>query len=341
MGQNGKRPTLREIAARVGVSETAASFALNGRPGISEATRKKVLDVVEEMGWRPSYAARVLSGARSRTIGLVLTQNTATVDSELFFIRLMTGMQTVLSRSQCGLLMQVVQTVEEEIEVYRTWHAEGRVDGVVLVDLRADDPRPRAMVDLGLPAVLAGGPDPEGLLPSVSIDDAAAMTLVLQHLRELGHRHVAYVSGPRDLLHVRRRLDAFDAVVAEQLDGGHVISTDFTSEAAAAATRELLAHAPAPTAVVCDNEIVAVSLMLTLRSLGRHVPEDLAVVSWEDTPVCQAMHPPLTALHRNTHEFGADVAEQLLKILAGEPPESSQEQTPQLIVRASTDSARA
>lgn len=337
MGSNGKRPLLRDIAARVGVSETAASFALNGRPGISDETRRRVLAVVEEMGWRPSYAARVLSGARSRTVGLVLSRTAATAESDLFFMRLMTGMQATLGRVQYGLLIQNAETPEDELEVYRTWHAERRVDGVVLADLRADDPRPRAVVDLGLPAVLAGGPDPEGLVPSVSIDDTAAMNLVLDHVRELGHRRVAYVCGPPDLLHVRRRVQAFEAAVRRhQLGEGDVASTDFTSRSAAEATRSLFAGDAAPTALICDNEVLAVAAVATLRALGLSVPDDVAVVSCEDTPVCTAMQPQLTALHRDTHGFGVDVAAHLLRRLDGEPPADSQEQTPELVVRGST-----
>ncbi len=335
MGATGKRPTLRDIAARVGVSETAASFALNGRPGISDETRRRVLAVVDELGWRPSYAARALSGAESQSVGLVLSQGPGGEDSEVFYMRLMTGMQSVLGRTQRGLLIQTAQTLEEEVEVYRRWHGERRVDGVVLVNLHADDPRPRAVVDLGLPAVLAGGPDPEGLVPSVSIDDSAAMTLVLDHVRELGHRRIAYVCGPQDLLHIRRRVEAFNARLGP-LDVGRVVSTDFSSDEASRATVALLEGAAAPTAIVCDNEVLAVSVALTLRNLGLSIPEDVAVVSCEDSPVCEVLRPAITALHRDTHGFGVDVAQHLLGILAGEPPVSSQEQTPELLVRGST-----
>ncbi|MFD6175505.1 MULTISPECIES: LacI family DNA-binding transcriptional regulator [unclassified Isoptericola] len=340
MSSNTKRPLLRDIAARVGVSETAASFALNGRPGISDETRRRVLAVVEEMGWRPSYAARVLTGARSRTIGLVLSRTSATADSDLFFMRLMTGMQATLRSAQYGLLIQVAETLDEEIEVYRTWHAERRVDGVVLVDLRADDPRPGAVVDLGLPAVLAGGPDPEGLIPSVSIDDTAAMNLVLDHVRALGHERVAYLCGPQDLLHVQRRVKAFDeAVHHHRLRQGRVVGTDFTSRSAAESTRALLADPAPPEVIICDNEVLAVAVVATLRNLGLSVPDDVAVASCEDTPVCTAMQPQLTALHRDTHGFGTDVAQHLLRILDGAPPADSQEQTPELIVRGSTAAA--
>src|SRR5699024_1994565 len=178
-----KRPTLRDIAHRVGVSETAASFALNGKPGISEDVRRRIIEAAEDMSYRPSYAARLLSGASSQSVGLVLPSTATSVDSELFFMRLMMGMQTVLTRARFGLLTQTADNVDEELAVYEQWNADRRVDGVVLINLRADDPRPDGIGSMGLPAVLAGGPDPDDRIPSVSIDDEAAMQIVLEHVR--------------------------------------------------------------------------------------------------------------------------------------------------------------
>ena len=337
MATKNGRPSLRDIAARVGVSETAASFALNGQPGVSAATRKRVLDVVAEMGWRPSHAARVLSGARSRTIGFVLPQNAARTDADQFFMRLMMGIQSVLGQEQYGLLVQVAESPEAELETYRDWAAERRVDGVVLVDLREDDSRPAVIEELGLPAVLAGGPDPSGHVRSVSIDDAVAMDLALAHVRDLGHERIAYLSGPRELLHIRQRIEAFTRSVDQQgLGHARVVSSEYDAVSAARATARLMEGAEAPTAFICDNEVLAVSAVATLRGLGIAVPDQVSVISCEDTPVCEAMQPSLTALHRDTHGFGADVARYLLRLLDGEEVPNEQEQAPTLVVRGST-----
>jgi DNA-binding LacI/PurR family transcriptional regulator len=331
------RPTLRDIAARAGVSETAASFALNGKPGVSEETRRRILDIVEELRWTPNHAAQVLSGARSMTIGLAVARNVQEVGSELFFLRLMTGMHTVLSQRRYGLLFQVVESVDEELDLYRRWTDERRVDGVVIVDLRTDDPRPRVVTELGLPAILAGGPDPSGTVSAVSIDDAAAMRSVMEYLRDGGHSRVAYVSGSPSLLHVHRRVEAFLQAGREYgLEAADVLQTDFSAPSAVRATQRLLATDGRPSAVIYDNEVLAVAGMGVIHAAGLRIPADVAVVACEDTPICAAVQPALTALHRDTSGFGADVAEHLLNLLDGNEERGAQEKTPELVVRDST-----
>ena len=331
-------PRLREIAERLGVSETAVSFAVNGRPGISVATRKRILESIEESGWTPNYAARALFEARSSTVGFVVARTAEAVGSESFFLQLMTGLQSVLGTSGYGLLFQVAASIEEELAVYRGWRAQQRVDGVVLVDLRADDPRPAELARLGLPAVLAGGPDPLGLVPSVSIDDAGAIDVVVDHLRARGHRRIGYVTGDPGMLHVGRRVEAFRRRAGEQ-DGvtEAVVSTDFSTGAAARATRRLWQEAEPPTAVIYENEVIAVAGVGELRALGLSIPQDVAVVCLEDSLIGTAMRPQLTALHRDTGQFGQDVARSLLEVLDDGAAPDSQERTPELVVRASTD----
>ena len=332
-----QRPTLRDIAERVGISESAASFALNGKPGVSEETRRRVLAVVEEMQWAPNHAARILSGARSSmTIGLAVARSVQDVGSELFFLRLISGMHTVLSGRHYGLLFQVVGSVEEELGLYRRWASENRVDGLVLVDLRIDDPRPRAAAELDVPSIIAGGPDLSGTIPSVSIDDTAAMQTVMEHLSSRGHRRVAYVSGSASLLHVHRRIEAFLKAGREyDLEAADVSQTDFSAAASVRATQRLLATDWRPSAVVYDNEVLAVAGMGEIQAAGLRVPDDVAVVTCEDTPICQAVQPSLTALHRDTWGFGADVAEHLLNLIDGNPDKGAVEQVPELIVRDS------
>ncbi|MFC4504002.1 MULTISPECIES: LacI family DNA-binding transcriptional regulator [Streptomyces] len=337
MTAEGRRPRLRDIADLVGISEAAASFALNGKPGVSEATRRRVLEVARELNWSPHPAARALTGAGSSTVGLVIARSAQDVGTELFFHRLMTGMQTVLSRRNYGLLFQVVGSVEEEIETCRRWQHEQRVDGVVLVDLRRDDPRPAAVAALGLPALIAGGPDPGGALPSVSIDDAAAMRAIMRHLKDTGHDRVAYLSGTASMLHVHRRIESFERTGRDLgFSDCRTLPTDFSAAAGAAVTESVLLGGPRPTALVYDNEVLAVAGVGVIRRHALRIPDDVAVVVWEDTPVCTALTPALTALRRDAVGFGADVAERLLELLAGEPAKDHEERVPSLIARAST-----
>ncbi|UNX54918.1 LacI family transcriptional regulator [Georgenia sp. TF02-10] len=334
-----RRPRARDIAELVGVSETAVSFALNGRPGISEETRARILSAVAELGFTPNYAARALTGAGSSTIGFVVARAPESIGTESFFLHLVAGIQSTLSARHYGLLFQVVPSVAEELDVYRRWSSERRVDGVVLVDLHQDDARPAALRDLGLAAVLVGGPDPEARLSSVSIDDVAATRLIIDHLAGLGHRRIAYVAGDPALEHVRQRAGAFMGYAGEAGADVVVVPTDFSAQAGSAAVAEQLARTEPPTAIVFENEVLAVAGVGVLKGRDLAVPGDVAVVSFEDGVICAATRPQITALHRQTYRYGAAVAEHLMRQVDGGRPASVVLPPPALVVRGSSDPA--
>ncbi|TCO49117.1 regulatory LacI family protein [Kribbella antiqua] len=152
------RVTIKEIARRAGVSKGAVSYALNNQPGVSEATRARVLRVAEELEWVSNRAARALSAARSETFGLVLARTAKTLTEEPFYMGFVGGVESVLAGRSYALALQVVSDLAEELSTYRKWAAERRVDGVIVVDLRVDDPRIPLLRKLGLPAVLVGDP---------------------------------------------------------------------------------------------------------------------------------------------------------------------------------------
>jgi DNA-binding LacI/PurR family transcriptional regulator len=330
------RPTLKDLATRLGISESAASFALNGRPGVSEQTRKRVLALAQELQWAPHHAARTLSGFTSMTVGFVLTRDVQEFGMESFYLRLLTGAQSVLSDRGYGLLFQMTHSVDEELAVLRRWSEERRVEGVIISDLRRGDPRPAYLRDLGLPAVLAGGPDPKRLLPCVTVDDGVAIRLLVDHLRETGHRRLAYVSGPADLLHVHRRIAGFRQAAEGILADPGVVGTDYSDEQGVAATRRLIEARALPDAVICDNEVRAVAGVRALRAAGLALPADISVASCEDSAICMALQPSLTAVQRDPTVFGGAVAAKLLRLVHDEPEPDAEAQRPVIVVREST-----
>ncbi|RSM56533.1 LacI family transcriptional regulator [Actinoplanes sp. ATCC 53533] len=331
------RPTLKDLATRLGISESAASFALNGRPGVSEQTRQRVLNLAKELQWAPHHAARTLSGiVTSMTVGFVLTRDVREFGMESFYLRLLTGAQAVLSDRGYALLFQMTHSVDEELAVLRRWSEERRVEGVIISDLRRGDRRPAHLRELGLPAVLAGGPDPKRLLPCVKVDDGVVIRLLVEHLRETGHRRVAYVSGPADLLHVHRRTAAFWQAAAGLLAEPAVVGTDYSDEQGAAATRRLIGADARPDAVIFDNEVLAVAGVRALRAAGLSVPADISVVSCEDSAICTALTPSLTAVQRDPIVFGEAVARKLLRLVHDEPEPAGEAQQPTIAIREST-----
>jgi DNA-binding LacI/PurR family transcriptional regulator len=321
-----KRPTIADIARRAGVSKGAVSYALNGQPGVSEATRRRVLAIAEEIGWNPNSAARALSGAAANAIGLALRRPARILGLEPFYMELISGLEGVLSARSYALMLQLVGDSESEVGVYRRWWGERRVDGVLVCDLRVDDPRVKVREELRLPAVVVGGPDGVGGLANVWNDDGGALVETVEYLVALGHRRLAHVAGLPNLRHTRARTDGFTEVSARlQLEVAISESTDYTGEQGAQATRRLLSTQPRPTAVIYDNDIMAIAGLAVAQEMGLAVPGDLSIVAFDDSPLCQLVHPPLTALTRDIPAYGALAAEQLLNVINGKDGPSARE----------------
>ncbi|MEJ5868557.1 LacI family DNA-binding transcriptional regulator [Pseudokineococcus sp. 5B2Z-1] len=330
------RVTIKEIARRAGVSKGAVSYALNGRPGVSEATRARVLQVAAELDWAPNSAARSLSGARSRTVGLVVTRPAETLGAETFFARFVAGVESVLGPRGHGLLLQVVPAAETEEATLRAWARERRVDGVVLLDPRREDPRVGLVAALGLPAVVVGDPTLAGGLPCVWKDDAAAVAAAADHLVARGRRRIGRVAGPEELGHTGIRDAALVAAAARCGATAVVRHTDFGAAAAAAATLELVRGADRVDGLLFDTDLMAVAGLSALLGAGLRVPEDVAVVAWDDSVLCTVTHPQLTAVGHDLLAYGAAVADLLVRQTASEPVVDVEVEAPDLRVRAST-----
>ena len=335
-----KRPTIADIAARAGVSKGAVSYALNGQPGVSEATRRRVLAIAAEIGWNPNGAARALTGAPSNNIGMALRRPARILGVEPFFMELISGVEAELSAHSHALTLQVVADQAAEIAVYRRWWGERRVDGVLVCDLRVDDPRIAVLTELALPAVVVGALGDESDLISVWSDDAAAIVEAVEYLATLGHRQIARVAGLPDLRHTAVRTAAFVEVCRRlKLAPGVTVSADYTGEDGARATRRLLSSRPRPTAIVYDNDVMAIAGLAVAHEMGIAVPADVSLVAWDDSVLCQLVHPALTALSRDIPAYGAQAARQLLNVIAGRPALSIQDETAHLVPRGSTAAA--
>ncbi|WP_424858174.1 LacI family DNA-binding transcriptional regulator [Streptomyces sp. SAI-170] len=335
---------MKDIARHAGVSQSAVSFALNGRPGVSDDTREKVRRVAEQLGWRPSTAARALSGEGAATVGFVLARPADTLGVDSFFLQLVSGIQEVLAERHLGLLFQVVEDVADECAVYRRWWAEHRVDGLLVADPRTDDPRPDLLDELGLPAVVIGGAPDERHpgLSTVWADDAGAMAAVVDELHGLGHRRIVHIAGLTGLAHTQRRIRTLRAEAERRgLTEVRSVTTDYSDEAGAAVTRRVLTAAPAPTALIYDNDVMAVAGVAAAAELGFSVPGDVSVVAWEDSALCRMVRPRLSALSRDSVQFGRTAATELTALLDGGPARTVRVPVPRLLGRESTGVARA
>ncbi|MDN3357430.1 LacI family DNA-binding transcriptional regulator [Actinomadura sp. DC4] len=334
-----KRPTIADIAQRAGVTKSTVSFALNDRPGVSDATRTRILDIAQEMGWQPSRAARALSGGRAGVLGLVVDRPARTLGIEPYFMQLISGIEGALSSLDIALLLQVTADAAAQQATYRRWWAERRVDGVFVVDLGVDDERTKVLAELGMPAIVVGGPQGLNDLPGLWNDERAAVRAVVEYLVALGHRRIARVAGLPGLWHTVMREEAFEEAARElgvTASGG---TTDYTGDAGARTTRRLLSSPEPPTAIVYDNDVMAVAGLAVAAEMNIRVPDRLSIVAWDDSVLCRLVHPPLTAVSLDIAAYGAEVARRLVELAAGRPVESECHATPVLSPRGSTGPA--
>jgi DNA-binding LacI/PurR family transcriptional regulator len=256
---------------------------------------------------------------------------------EPFFMQLISGIDAALSNDGTALLLQVVPDRAAETRVHRRWWGERRVDGVILIDLQRNDPRVDALVEIELPAVVIGGPSPEPMLTEVYSDEAAAMRSLVDYLAALGHCRIAHVTGPTDLLHTATRIAACQAATRRHgFEVAQSFETDYTGEAAARVTRQLLTRPQRPTAIIYDNDVMAVAAVAVTQEMGVRIPQDISVVGWEDSPLCRLVHPPLTTLHRDVMAYGTHAAEQLLATVEDGRRRSYRDETAYLVPRGST-----
>jgi len=329
--------TITDVARAAGVSKAAVSFALNNRPGVAADTRKRILGVARDLGWTPSLRGRALSVSRALAVGLVIARTPETLAADPFFGAFISGIETVLSKRGYALMLQVVSDNKSEHESYRQLAANGRVDGVFLTDMRIDDERPQLLDDLNLPTVMIGPAPGHGSSSAVYIDDQPGIAAVVEHLVALGHRNIAHVSGPTELVHsVSRRTAWANALSDAGLPPGPCITADFSAQGGAIATSALLGLADPPTAIVYANDLMAIAGMSTAISLGVEVPGQLSVTGFDDAPLAAYIQPALTTVRTDVVGWGRAAATRLLAVIDDEAGCESDLPAPEFVVRAST-----
>ena len=332
------RPTIADVATRAGVSKGAVSLALNGRPGLAQATVERIIAAADELRWRPSNRARSLSVSKAFALGLVITRDPGVLSSDPFFPAFIAGVESVLGPNGQALVLQVVTAGEDEEAGYQRLAQAGRVDGVFLSDLRHDDPRIELLASLGMPAVTLNRPEGSSPFPAVLLDDRPGTVEVVQHLLDLGHRRIAHVAGPPAFVHATARSEAFASALAEAgLEPVGIEGSDFTAAGGIEATRRLLALPEPPTAIVYANDRMAIAGLSAAQAAGLTVPNDLSIAGFDDSEISEYVHPGLTTVRADPFRFGEAAAHTLNQVVDGAADVPDVELPPaQLVVRRST-----
>lgn len=310
--------TLADVAQTAGVSLATASRVLNGSPAVRPDTRRQVEEAINQLGYVRNRAAKSSKPKRTGYVALVVCEEGHRVFSDPFFPRILWGVGQSLSCEHLQLVVLMVRSTNDLLAATR-YLRSGHVDGAVLVSMhgwQAFD-----LENLGVPVALVGRPYSGELAVSyVDADNHGGAERAVRHLIMQGRRNVATVAGPRDMVPGIDRLDGYRSALAAaglDEDPGLITYGDFSQASGQHAVSRLLDRRPGIDAVFAASDLMAAGALRALRRAGRRVPDDVAVVGFDDSPVAQHTDPPLTTVRQPVDEMGARAARELLSLVSG------------------------
>ena len=313
-------PTLNEVARAAGVSRATASRVFTASPRVSDEARKAVERAARRLGYVPNRAARSLVTGRSDSVALVIPEPTTMLFGDPFFPRLVRGITDLLSSHDLQLVLFAPQNSADEARLAR-YLSGGHVDGALLVSLHGNDPLPARLLERGLPVVVGGRPPGDIAVSYVDVDNQAGALSAVRHLLDRGRRRIATISGSLDMSVSQDRLTGY----RRALEAGGVAwdpaleeSGDFSHEGGIHAMRALLERRPTLDAIFAASDLMAAGALLALREAERRVPEDVAVVGYEDSMIAATTMPPLTSVRQPSEEMGRVMARLLVGMIGSQ-----------------------
>jgi LacI family transcriptional regulator len=318
-----RSPTLEEIARLAGVSRSTVSRVVNDHPNVRNGVRERVWEVIDETGYQPYAAARSLVTRRSRIVGVIIPEAVTTLFTDPFFSHLLCGVTQTCNSKRYDLMLSLFNHPAGQKEMYRRVVRSGHLDGVVVASTRVDDPLIARLLEDGVPFVTVGR-HPDERVHYVDMDNVAAARMAVEHLIRQGHRRIATITGPLNmttgedrLAGYRQALEAYRLPVEDDL----IVEGDFAEASGMAAARRLLSLSV--TAIFAASDVMAVGALKVLREADARVPQDVALVGFDDVPLAAAVEPALTTVRQPIEQMGSMSADLLLNLLENPPDEQA------------------
>ncbi|MGW6932954.1 LacI family DNA-binding transcriptional regulator [Lentzea sp. NPDC054927] len=315
--QRRSGPRIEEVARLAGVSKSTVSRVINGEPYVSVKARDAVHEAIARLRYSPNQAARSLAGSKANAIALIISEAGSRVLGDPFFAGILRGVHAELAGRHTQLLLMLSRPEDHDDLV--DYLGGGHVDGALLVSLHGDDPLPQRLHEIGIPVVVGGRPLGAASVPFVDSDNFTGGLEAARHLVSLGRGRIATVAGPRDMAAGLDRLSGWRRGLGEaKLAADLVAEADFTPESGARAMTELLTRAPDLDAVFAAADIIALGVLQVLHASGKRIPQDVAVVGFDDSLLASTATPALTTVRQDVEQLGRTMTWRLLGELAGE-----------------------
>ncbi|MFQ6014115.1 MAG: LacI family DNA-binding transcriptional regulator [Anaerolineae bacterium] len=331
--------TLKDIAKEVGFSVTTVSRALNDYDDVREETKRKIRQVAQEMGYYPNVTAQRLQKRRTDTVGFIIPTFGPRF-SDPFFSELLAGIGNEAAKHEFDLLVSTRAPGPEELSAYQRKVKGKRVDGLLVVRTRCDDERITYLVKNRFPFVAYGRSDLPLDFPYLDVDGRQGLEQVTQHLIDLGHQRIAHITAPSNLMFTVYRDQGYRAALERNgipLDERLIVVSDLTERGGFEAARALLGHDPPPTAIIADNDLMALGAISVAQKLGMVVGQGISITGFDDIPIAAHSHPPLTTVRQPIYDIGRRICRMLIQVIKGEElAERHILLQPELVVRESS-----
>ena len=311
--------TLEEVGKLAGVSRSTVSRVINDHPSVREQVRERVWQVINDTGYQPHAAARSLVTRRTRIIGAIIPHAVMTLFVDPFFPLLLCGITETCNDHGYYLMLSLFNGPATEEELYRRLVHSGHLDGVIVASTRMDDPLVPALLDDDVPFILVGRHS-DSRAGYVDFDNVSASRMAVEHLIRLGHRRIATITGPLSMASGEDRLAGYcQALEAHRIPVQEtlIVEGDFTEGSGVMGMQRLLSASP--TAVFAASDTMATGALKVLREADLRVPEDVALVGFDDIPVAAALEPALTTVRQPIELLGSMAADLLLNLLENPP----------------------
>lgn len=335
-------PTLEKVAKLAGVSRSTVSRVINDHPNVRPETRELVWRAIRESGYQPHAVARSLVTSRTQIIGMIIPETVPKLFTDPFFPLLLRGATEACNAHHYQLLLSLFDNPAGREEMYQRVLRNGYVDGVIVASASLDDPLIPALLRDDIPFVSVGR-YPNEKVHYVDVDNIGGAQMAVEHLIRLGHQRIATITGPLDMVSGQDRLEGYrQALKAHRIpvEEELIVEGDYTENGGMVAMQRLLSAAP--DAVFVASDMMTIGALKAIRQADRQVPQDIALVSFDDVPIASAIEPTLTTVRQPIESMGSMAIEVLLSILEG----SSQKEAPvhriilptELVIRASCGS---
>lgn len=309
--------TIADIAKKAKVSKMTVSRVLSGKGPVKQETHDRIKKIIDEMGYQPNWMARSLASNRSMILGVIIPK-IEHMFLDNYIAQILSGVTDVALQNDYRIMLCPIEPVPNQDSEYLSVARSRLLDGMILLKTKVEDPNINVLADSGFPFVLINHKKYSKNINFVDSKNIQGAKMAVQHLYEKGHREIAFIAGSMDETNARDRLKGFREAMAESglnCPDEWIVYGDFDKDTAYRESEKIFLSSKRPTAIFCSDDYMAIGIMDRIKQNGLKIPEDIAVIGFDDIELADYVKPTLTTIRQPIYELGKMGAQILLKLI--------------------------